>query len=177
MPCNAKEKFWVNWKNQISSVQRNHNDLFTKFSQLEKRYNELHSYTRYLEDYCLELDVNSRKSHVILTRDQEEDSESTNENIFSSHIQQGSWPVIFHLIWLHHRSIPRYLLGCWSTLKCEEIKGRKMAWTQSFRQDIGQLQIWGPSVSTSSTSTSLDPESLSECTVCTTGKQSPNQPC
>lgn len=70
-------------KSQVTSVQGNQNDLFTKFSQLERRYNELYSYTRYLEDYCLEIDVNSRKSHVILTGVNEDETESTNENNFS----------------------------------------------------------------------------------------------
>lgn len=70
-------------KNQVTSVQGNQNDLSIKFSQLEKRYNELYSYTCYLEDYCLEIDVNSRKSHVILTGVQEEETEATNKNNFS----------------------------------------------------------------------------------------------
>lgn len=70
-------------KAQISSLQGNQNVLYSKFSLLERRYNELRSYTCYLEDYCLELDVNSRKSHVILTGVQEEDSESSAENKYS----------------------------------------------------------------------------------------------
>lgn len=46
-----------NLQNQISSVQGQHNDFLFRFSQIEKRYDELHLYTRYLEDNCLELDV------------------------------------------------------------------------------------------------------------------------
>lgn len=66
-------------KGKVSSVHNQQQSLAVKFSQLEERYRELHSYTRYLEDYCLELDVNSRKSHIILAGVSEEDNEGTTD--------------------------------------------------------------------------------------------------
>lgn len=68
-------------KGQVSSIQSQQQNLVFKFSQLEKRYEELRSYTRYLEDYCLELDVNSRKSHIILTGVPEDNTEGTTDNM------------------------------------------------------------------------------------------------
>lgn len=68
-------------KGQVSSVHNDQQSLAAKLSQLERRYDQLCSYTRYLEDYCLELDVNSRKSHVILTGVNENADESSNENM------------------------------------------------------------------------------------------------
>lgn len=63
-------------KGQVSTVNDQQLSLAAKFSQLERRYAELCSYTRYLEEYCLELDVNSRKAHIILTGVSEDPSES-----------------------------------------------------------------------------------------------------
>lgn len=67
-------------KGQVSTVHNQQQSLAHKFSQLERRYEELRSYTQYLEDYCLELDVNSRKSHVILTGVGEDINENSTEN-------------------------------------------------------------------------------------------------
>lgn len=63
-------------KGQVSSVNDQQQSLAAKFSQLERQYVEPCSYTRYLEEYCLELEVNSRKAHIILTGICEDPSES-----------------------------------------------------------------------------------------------------
>lgn len=67
-------------KGQVSSIYDHQQNLASKFSQLERRYEELCSYTQYLENYCLELDVNARKSHVILTGVQENENEVSSDN-------------------------------------------------------------------------------------------------
>lgn len=65
---------------QIAQCIKNERDTAAALYKLQKDYNELARYTLTLEDYCLDLDVNMRKRHLILTGVEESVAESGNRN-------------------------------------------------------------------------------------------------
>lgn len=56
-----------NQEKQIVQCQKNERDMAAMLFKLQKYYNDLSMYTQCLEDYCLDLDVNLRKKHLIMT--------------------------------------------------------------------------------------------------------------
>lgn len=52
---------------QISRCIQNEKNTATALVRLESNYTSLCNYTKSLEDYCLELDLGSRKKHLLLT--------------------------------------------------------------------------------------------------------------
>lgn len=65
---------------QIAQCIKNERDSAAALFQLKKDYFELSKYTTSLEDYCLDLDVNIRKRHLILTGIEETPAESNRGN-------------------------------------------------------------------------------------------------
>lgn len=62
---------------QIAQCLKNERDTAAALLKLQKDYNELSKYTSSLEEYCLDLDANIRKKHLILTGIEETSAETT----------------------------------------------------------------------------------------------------
>lgn len=65
---------------QISKCIQNERSTVTALVRLESNYVSLCNYSNSLEDYCLELDIGSRKKHLMLTGIPETEEESRGVN-------------------------------------------------------------------------------------------------
>lgn len=66
-----------NQEKQIAQCIKNERDTASALLRLQRDYNELSKYTHSLEEYCLDLVVNLRKKHLILTGIDETPAESS----------------------------------------------------------------------------------------------------